>query len=161
MKKITKILFVLCSILSSGIIYGAERIQNSQTVYYRSQATGYKGTAPNFIGQVRGERLFPVNKGTNYSGSYVTFSPGARTAWHTHPAGQMMIVVSGTCWTQEWNGKKVEAKAGDAIWCPPDVKHWHGASADSQMTHLVLTAVKNGKNVTWMETVTDEQYLGK
>lgn len=158
MKRILKALFGLF-VLSSGAVYADETL--GQEVYYRSQATTYKGAAPNFTGDVSGERLFPIHKDTNYTGSYVTFAPGARTAWHTHPAGQAMIVISGTCWTQEWNGKKVEAKAGDAVWCPPGVKHWHGASADSTMTHLVLTAVKDGQNVTWMEPVTDEQYLGE
>ena len=161
MSIVTKVLIGLCVILSSGILYGVEKTKNSQIVYYKDQATTYEGTTPNFTGEVKGERLFLVNDDINYSGSYVTFSPGARTAWHTHPAGQMMVVISGICWTQDWQGKKIEAKAGDAIWCPPEIKHWHGASADSQMTHLVLTGVKDGKNVTWMETVTDEQYLGK
>lgn len=156
-KKLFKILAGLF-IFASSAVYGAE---NSQQVFFRNQAGKYEGAEPNFTGKVRGERMFPANDTTNFSGSYVTFSPGARTAWHTHPAGQTMVVVSGVCWTQEWGGTKTEARAGDAIWCPPGVKHWHGASKDSEMTHLVLTGVDSeGKNVVWMEKVTDEQYLG-
>ena len=157
-KKLFKILTGLF-ILASSAIYGEEK-ENSQKVFFRNQATTYKGAEANFTGDVKGERLFPVNKGTNFSGSYVTFASGARTVWHTHPAGQTIVVVSGVCWTQEWGGAKIEAKAGDAVWCPPDVKHWHGASNDTEMTHFVLTGVdKEGKNVVWLEKVTDEEYL--
>ena len=90
-----------------------------------------------------------------------TFEPGARSNWHTHPTGQHLIVTSGVGWTQEWHGPIVEIRAGDVVWCPPGVKHWHGATPTTAMTHLALTGTVGGKNVEWLEKVTDEQYHGK
>lgn len=94
----------------------------------------------------------------HYSGGLVTFEPGARSAWHVHPAGQHLIVTEGVGRTGVWDGPVVEIKAGDALWCPPGVKHWHGATPGSSMAHIALTGVKDGKNVEWMEKVSDEQY---
>lgn len=92
------------------------------------------------------------------SGALVTFEPGARSAWHTHPAAQRLYVVSGVGLTQE-RGKPVQAiRHGDVVWCPPGVKHWHGASPSTAMTHLAVTGTLDGKNVNWMEKVSDEQY---
>lgn len=89
----------------------------------------------------------------------VTFEPSARSAWRTHPAGQYLIVTSGIGRTQEWGGPVTEIYAGDVVWCPPGVKHWHGATPGTAMTHLAFTGtMADGKNVTWMEKVTDEQY---
>ena len=88
----------------------------------------------------------------------VTFEPGARSAWHTHPAGQRLVVISGVGLTQEW-GKPVQViRPGDVVWCPPGVKHWHGAASATAMTHLAVTGTVDGKNVKWMEKVSDEQY---
>jgi 4-carboxymuconolactone decarboxylase len=101
--------------------------------------------------------LFPARQGFPSAGS-VTFAPGARSAWHTHPAGQQLIVTAGRGLTQEWGGPITEIQAGDVIWCPPGVKHWHGAAPDSSMTHTAITAAVGEKNVDWMEKVTDEQY---
>jgi 4-carboxymuconolactone decarboxylase len=92
------------------------------------------------------------------SGAYVTFEPGARSAWHTHPLGQTLIVTAGTGWVQEWNGEKHEIRPGDVVWTPPGVKHWHGATATSGITHLAIQESLDGKNVDWMEKVSDEQY---
>jgi 4-carboxymuconolactone decarboxylase len=105
--------------------------------------------------------LLPDNETAHYSGAYVTFQPGARTAWHLHPAGQHMIVTSGVGLTGTRDGKIIKFNTGDTVWCPPDIDHWHGATPDSPMTHLVITGVLNGKNVIWKEKVSDEQYLGK
>ena len=91
-------------------------------------------------------------------GGLVTFTPGARSAWHTHPAGQLLIVTSGTGWVQEEGGAKHEIKPGDVIWTPPGVKHWHGATATNSMSHIAITNVVNGKNVEWLEKVSAEQY---
>jgi quercetin dioxygenase-like cupin family protein len=102
--------------------------------------------------------LFPAKDTAPFSGAYVTFEPGARSAWHTHPAGQHLIVTSGVGWTQEWDGPTVEIRAGDVVWCPPGVKHWHGASLTTAMTHIALTGTVGGKNVEWLEKVTEEQY---
>ena len=89
--------------------------------------------------------LFPGNDTAHYSGAYVTFQPGARTAWHLHPAGQHMVVTAGVGLTGTRDGKIVHIKAGDALWCPPGIDHWHGAAPDSPMTHLVITGSKDGE----------------
>jgi quercetin dioxygenase-like cupin family protein len=89
----------------------------------------------------------------------VTFEPGARSNWHTHPSGQRLLVVSGVGLTQEWGKAVQEVRAGDMLWCPPGVKHWHGAGPTAAMSHLAITGTtRDGKNVNWMEKVTDEQY---
>lgn len=117
------------------------------------------GPAANFTGQVRVDPQFSANSEINVSAAYVTFEPGARSAWHTHPAGQRLIVTSGVGLTQE-EGKPVQViRAGDVVSCPAGVKHWHGATANSAMTHLAVTGNVEGKNVEWMEKVTDEDYL--
>ena len=92
------------------------------------------------------------------SGALVAFEPSARTAWHSHPAGQTLFVTSGTGWVQQWGGKRVEIKQGDVVWTPPGVKHWHGGTSATPMTHVAIQALVHGKNVNWMELVTDEQY---
>jgi quercetin dioxygenase-like cupin family protein len=116
------------------------------------------GPAEYFTGDVRIDPLFADNESAPYAGAYVTFSPGARSAWHTHPAGQRLIVTHGVGRTQQWGGAVEEIRAGDVVWCPPGVKHWHGASPTSAMTHLALTGVRDGQNVEWLEKVSDEQY---
>ena len=115
------------------------------------------GSAEFFTGAVTVESLFPSRPGFP-SAANVSFAPGARSAWHTHPAGQQLIVIAGRGFTQEWGGPITEIKAGDVVWCPPGVKHWHGAAPDSPMTHTAVTAFVGDKNVEWMEKVTDEQY---
>ena len=119
------------------------------------------GLAENFTGSVIVDPLFAANENTPSSGGLVTFSPGARSAWHTHPAGQFLIVTSGTGWVQEEGGEKQEIKPGDVIWTPPGVKHWHGATSNTSMSHIALTNVAEGENVAWMEHVTDEQYAAE
>jgi quercetin dioxygenase-like cupin family protein len=91
--------------------------------------------------------------------AYVTFEPGARSHWHTHPLGQTLVVTAGCGWTQCEGEPIVEIRAGDVIWCPPGHKHWHGASATTSMTHMAIQEALDGRNVVWMEPVTDEQYL--
>jgi quercetin dioxygenase-like cupin family protein len=116
------------------------------------------GPADYFTGRVRVDPVWAADANINTSGSWVTFEPGARSAWHTHPAGQRLVVLSGVGLTQEW-GKPVQViRPGDVIACPPDVKHWHGAAPTTAMTHLAVTGTTGGKNVTWMEKVSDEQY---
>ena len=114
-----------------------------------------------FTGQVRVDPLFPASEEINASGSYVTFEPGARSAWHTHPAGQRLVVVSGVGLTQEWGKPVQQIHPGDVVVCPPGIKHWHGAAPGGAMTHLAVTGTVDGKNVTWMEKVTDEQYQAR
>ena len=116
------------------------------------------GPQANFTGTVMVDSYFGANEDRPQTGALVTFLPGARSAWHTHPAGQTLIVTSGTGWVNEEGGKKHEIKPGDVIWCPPNVKHWHGATSSTSMSHIALSNVRDGKNVTWMEKVSDEQY---
>jgi len=116
------------------------------------------GAAENFTGRARVDPLFAPNESINASLAYVTFDPGARSAWHTHPAGQRLVVTAGVGLTQEWGKTAQVIRPGDVVWCPPGVKHWHGAAPDTAMTHLAMGASIDGKSVTWMEKVTDEQY---
>lgn len=116
------------------------------------------GPADYFTGQVRVDPLFPATSEINASSAYVTFEPGARSAWHTHPAGQRLVVVAGVGLTQEWGKPVQQILPGDVIVCPPGVKHWHGAAPSSAMTHLAVTGTVDGKNVDWLEKVSDDQY---
>lgn len=111
-----------------------------------------------FTGNARVEPLFSPTKELAVAGAYVTFEPGARSSWHTHPAGQRLVVIAGVGRTQEWGKPIQEIRAGDVVVCPPGVKHWHGASPDSAMTHLAVTGNADGTTVNWLEKVTDEQY---
>jgi quercetin dioxygenase-like cupin family protein len=109
-----------------------------------------------FTGRVRVDPVWPANNDINASGAYVTFEPGARSAWHTHPKGQQLVIVSGVGRTQEWGKPIRELRPGDVVWCPPGVKHWHGATSTTAMTHLSVAGTVDGKNVEWMEKVSDE-----
>jgi quercetin dioxygenase-like cupin family protein len=117
-----------------------------------------KGPAENFTGSVRLDPLFAPTEHTRASGGHVSFEPGARSAWHSHPAGQTLVVTSGTGWVQEWDGEKREIRPDDVIWTPPGVKHWHGATATNGMSHVAIQKGVGGKSVDWMEQVGDEQY---
>ena len=117
-----------------------------------------KGSADYFTGDVEVESITAPNETSKFSVAYVTFQAGARSAWHTHPAGQHLIVVEGVGLTQE-EGKPIqEFRAGDILYCPSNVKHWHGASPNSPMKHVAITGNSNGNTVTWLEHVTDEEY---
>lgn len=118
----------------------------------------FKGSEEYFTGDVEVESITSPNSSSHFGIAYVTFQAGARSAWHTHPAGQHLIVVEGIGLTQE-DGKPIqEFKVGDVLYCPPNVKHWHGASPNSYMKHIAITGVSNGSGVVWMEKVTDEEY---
>lgn len=117
-----------------------------------------KGPADYFTGTVRVDAPFKGTDGARVSGATVTFEPGARTAWHTHPLGQTLIVTAGSGLVQE-SGKPVRLiKPGDTVWIPPNVKHWHGATATTAMSHIAVAEVLDGKVVDWMEQVSDDQY---
>ncbi|MGH9520346.1 MAG: (R)-mandelonitrile lyase [Terriglobales bacterium] len=119
-----------------------------------------QGAAEYFIGQVRVDPLFQSPGPAQFAGASVTFEPGARSNWHTHPCGQVLIVSAGLGWTQCWGEARVELRPGDVVTCPPDTKHWHGATDKTAMTHIAVQEFKVGKNVEWLERVTDEQYRG-
>jgi quercetin dioxygenase-like cupin family protein len=119
-----------------------------------------KGPEAWFTGTVRVDPMFQAGDPARVSGGQVTFEPGARTMWHTHPLGQTLIVTSGLGWVQCENGPIEEVRPGDIVWFPPGEKHWHGATATTAMTHIAVTEWLDGKNVEWMEKVSDEQYRG-
>jgi len=112
-----------------------------------------------FTGKATITGQFQREAPSRVTGAIVHFEPGARTVWHTHPLGQTLIVTEGVGWTQVQGGPKLEFHAGDVLWCPAEHKHWHGATPHEGMTHIAIQEALNGKNVTWMEPVTDEQYL--
>ena len=116
------------------------------------------GPAATFVGKVRVDPLFPADEEVHASSAYVSFEPGARSAWHTHPAGQRLVVISGVGLTQEWGRPAQQIHAGDVVVCPAGVKHWHGAAPHSAMTHLAVTGVEQGTSVVWLEPVRDEAY---
>jgi quercetin dioxygenase-like cupin family protein len=116
------------------------------------------GPADWFTGAVRIDPLFDAPDPARAAGAIVTFEPGARTAWHTHPLGQTLFVATGCGWAQRWDGPVEEIRPGDVVWFAPGEKHWHGATATSAMTHIAIQEKLNGKPVDWMEKVSDEQY---
>ena len=124
-----------------------------------SQASA-KGPADYFTGTVRMDPLFQANAPSRTSAASVTFEPGARTAWHTHPLGQTLIVVAGCGRAQRQGGPIEEIRPGDVVWFPPGEKHWHGAAPTTAMTHIAIQEALDGKAVEWLEKVTDDQYGG-
>ena len=117
-----------------------------------------KGQAEYFTGTVRVDPLFEAPDPARVVGLSVTFEPGARTAWHTHPLGQTLIVTAGSGCAQRWGGPIEDIRPGDVVWFAPGEKHWHGAAATNAMTHIAIQERLDGKNVDWMEKVSDEQY---
>ncbi|MBE9104575.1 cupin domain-containing protein [Nostoc cf. edaphicum LEGE 07299] len=117
-----------------------------------------KGQADYFTGTVRIDSLFEAHDPARTSGASVTFEPGARTAWHTHPLGQTLIVTAGSGYVQQWGGQIQEIRPGDVVRIAPGLKHWHGATATTAMTHIAIHEELDGKPVDWLEYVSDEQY---
>lgn len=122
-----------------------------------SQPSG-KGPADYFTGQVRIDPLFNPPEPARLATAHVTFEPGARTAWHTHPLGQTLIVTAGSGWAQREGGPVEEIRAGDVVWFPPGERHWHGATATTAMSHIALQERLDGETVKWLDHVTEEQY---
>jgi quercetin dioxygenase-like cupin family protein len=120
-----------------------------------------KGQAEYFTGTVRIDPLFSPPEPARAAGNLVTFEPGARTAWHTHPLGQTLIVTTGLGWVQREGGPIEEIRPGDVVWFAPGEKHWHGATATTAMSHIAIQEKRNGSPVDWLEHVTDEQYQPK
>jgi quercetin dioxygenase-like cupin family protein len=116
------------------------------------------GSPAYFTGSVQIEPLFQASDPARVAGASVTFAPGARTAWHTHPLGQTLIVSSGLGWAQRDGGAVEEIRAGDVVWFPPGEKHWHGATDKTAMTHIAIQESADGKTVDWLEPVSDQQY---
>jgi quercetin dioxygenase-like cupin family protein len=116
------------------------------------------GAPDRFTGSVRVRSLFDAKEPSGSSGGQVTFQPGARSNWHTHPLGQLLIVTDGEGWIQRWGGPVQVIRKGDVIWIPAGVKHWHGATPTTTMTHIAFQEQLDGVAVNWLEKVTDEQY---
>ena len=134
-------------------------MENMQIIRRSGSQPSAKGPEEFFTGNVRIDPLFPALEGGRVSAALVTFEPGARSAWHTHPLGQNLIVVSGVGWTQCEGGPKKEIRAGDVVSCPCGKKHWHGATTTTAMSHIAIQEALDGKPVDWLEKVTDAEYL--
>lgn len=136
----------------------AARAESGMQISPAGERPPNQGPVETFTGQVSVTPLFTATSYSPTSGGQVSFSPCARSAWHTHPAGQTLIVTAGSGWVQEWGGSKQQITAGDVIVTAPGIKHWHGAAADASMTHIAIQNTVDGANVNWLEHVTDEQY---
>ncbi len=157
---------MIASILSAtAALFGGETPTQPQEgasvmeITRKADQTTIEGPAEWFTGRVTISGQFQREAPSRVGGAIVHFDPGARTAWHVHPLGQTLIVTDGVGWTQIEGGPKLEFHAGDVLWCPPEHKHWHGATPHAAMTHIAIQESQNGSPVTWMEQVTDEQYL--
>lgn len=136
------------------------KMQKTQEVVKAGSLGGFKGDSKIFSGEVSVKMLFKSDYYRSFGGGEVTFSPRARTAWHTHPAGQTLIVTQGKIYTGTKAGITQIAKVGDVVLCPPDIEHWHGAGLKEKGVHIALTHEKDGKNVTWLELLSDAEYEG-
>ncbi len=150
-------LFLLASASGAPPVASSEDSQTINITRSGSQPST-KGSVEYFTGAVRIDSRFQRSDPARVGGGIVTFEPGARTAWHTHPLGQTLIVTAGAGLIQQWGGPIQEMKQGDVVWIPPGVKHWHGATATAGMAHIAIAEALEGKTVHWMEKVSDEQY---
>jgi len=150
----TRTLFLTAIVLSQGAVAA----DAGQEIAHAGSQASLPGPAAFFTGRVRIDHVWPASESLTASGALVTFEPGARSAWHIHPYGQRLVVVSGTGLTQQWGQPVQELRPGDVVWCPPGVKHWHGATPTTAMSHLAVTGTHAGRNVDWMEQVSDEEY---
>jgi len=141
-------------------VASSEDSQKTISITRSGSQPSAKGSVEYFTGAVRIDSPFKGSDPARVGGGIVTFEPGARTAWHRHPLGQTLIVTAGTGLIQQWGGPIQEMKQGDVVWIPPGVKHWHGATATTAMTHIAIAEQLDGKSADWMEKVSDEQYRG-
>lgn len=138
---------------------GAEDRSETMEITRKADQETVEGPEEYFTGKATIRAMFSRKGPSRVTGAIVSFEPGARTAWHSHPLGQTLIVTDGIGWTQVEGGPIHEFYEGDILWCPKDQKHWHGATPHSAMTHIAIQEALDGKNVTWMEKVTDEEYV--
>lgn len=150
---------LIATTLAAALVSGSALAQSMQ-VYENGSREGSLGSADLFTGTAYVEPLFPNEEPFAVNGGKVTFLPGARSNWHTHPAGQVLIVTEGTGWVQQEGGEKIVMRPGDVVWTPPGVKHWHGATDGNAVTHYAIQQFEDGENVVWMEPVSDEDYAG-
>ncbi|MBD8682500.1 (R)-mandelonitrile lyase [Pseudomonas sp. CFBP 13719] len=151
---------LLAVMLATAVSAHSADISKDQimAVTRNGEQSSMMGAPTNFVGNARIDPLFAARAPSTVSAGAVTFQHGARSAWHTHPKGQTLIVTAGTGWVQQVGGEKIVIKSGDVIWTPPGIKHWHGATATTGMTHMAIQEAVEGKNVEWMELVSDAQY---
>src|SRR3712207_414478 len=154
MKRIATFAVALSALAAAGVHANPGELRIARA---GAQPSGW-GPAEYFTGSVRVDPLFPATAPSRMSGGLVTFEPGARSAWHTHPVGLVLIVTAGLGWVQREGGPVEEIRPGDVVWIPPGLKHWHGAAAATGITHIALQEHVDGRVVEWMEKVTDEQY---
>ncbi len=151
---------LLAALSTAGLLAGsalADEAQGVQVTRVGTQASAV-GSGAYFTGTVRIDAPFAGSGAARIGGASVTFEPAARTAWHTHPLGQTLIVTAGAGRVQHWGGPVQTIRAGDTVWIPPGVKHWHGASPTVAMTHIAIAEAMDGKVVEWMEQVGEAQY---
>jgi quercetin dioxygenase-like cupin family protein len=130
-------------------------------VFPSGTAPSANGDPRNFSGQVLVDPLTPSSVSTPAASGLVNFAPGARTAWHTHPAGQMLIITAGKGWVQQQGQSRQEIATGNIVWIPAGVRHWHGATSTNAMSHIAITYIRDGKNADWQELVTDQEYQSR
>ncbi|HLN27932.1 MAG TPA: cupin domain-containing protein, partial [Gemmataceae bacterium] len=157
MRILAAIVISFC-MLASGAHGQTSKDQGAIRIMRCGSQPSRQGPAENFTGSVRVDPLFQASAPARASGSVVTFEPGARTAWHTHPLGQILIVTAGMGRVQRWGDPVEEIRQGDVVWIPPGQKHWHGAAPNSSMAHIAIVEQLDGKAVDWMEKVSDVQY---
>ena len=151
------LVFIVCLASAQTEQRGGKQMQTITIARNGSQPSS-EGQTEYFTGSVRVDPLFSVIEPSRIAGARVTFEPSARTAWHTHPLGQTLIVTAGTGWVQQWDRPVEEMREGDVVRIPPGAKHWHGATPTTRMTHIALQEQLDGKVVEWMEKVSDAQY---
>ncbi|SQF98904.1 cupin family protein [Paucimonas lemoignei] len=150
--------FVLLAAATLNASAADELNRHSMTIAKNGEQASIIGAPTNFVGSARIDPLFAAHAPSKVSAGYVTFQPGARSNWHTHPLGQTLVVTTGSGWVQQEGAEKQVIKPGDVIWTPPGVKHWHGATSTTGMTHMAIQETLDGKNVEWLEAVTVAQY---
>lgn len=158
MQRMTTTFILIPLLWASAQTGGGHKPMQNVTIARSGSQPSSQGPAEYFTGTVRVDPLIAVAEPSRLSAARVTFEPGARTAWHTHPLGQTLIVTAGTGWVRQWGEPVQEIREGDVVRIPPGVKHWHGATATSRMTHIALQEQLDGKVVEWMEKVSNEQY---
>jgi len=144
--------------LAFSMVAGVAADEGAIKVAHAGDKPSAAGPADYFTGRVRIDAPFQAEPPAKVGGATVTFEPGARTAWHTHPLGQTLIVTAGAGWVQAWDGPAQPLRPGDIVWIPPGIKHWHGARSDVALTHIAIAESVDGSPVTWLEQVTDGQY---
>ncbi len=149
---------LLSALISMAAPSSSEPTTEGLSVTPAGASPSAAGPAEYFTGRVRIDSGFQRPAPARVGGATVTFEPGARTAWHTHPLGQTLIVTAGLGWVQQWGEPRRQLRPGDTVWIAPGVKHWHGASAGAAMTHIAIAEALDGSPVTWMEQVSDAQY---